>query len=181
MASLQDQLLKAGLADKSSARQARQDKRKKQKLKNKSKQDVVDENKVAAQQATEQKKARDRELNEQQQLEREQRSIVAQVRQLITVNIQNRGGAESVLNFTDDNVVKRMYVGESVRKQVTQGRLAVVKQDEEYFLVPMPVADKISQRDEASVIYRADTTEAAAPGEEDDWYAEYQIPDDLTW
>lgn len=181
MASLQDQLLKAGLADKSSARQARQDKRKKQKLKNKSKQDVVDENKVAAQQATEQKKARDRELNEQQQLEREQRSIVAQVRQLITVNIQKRGGAESVLNFTDDNVVKRMYVGESVRKQVTQGRLAVVKQDEEYFLVPMPVADKISQRDEASVIYRADTTEAAAPGEEDDWYAEYQIPDDLTW
>ena len=34
MASLQDQLLKAGLADKSKAKQARADKRKKQKLKN---------------------------------------------------------------------------------------------------------------------------------------------------
>ena len=181
MPSLQDQLLKAGLADKSSARQARQDKRKKQKLKNKNKQDVVDENKVAAQQAVEEKKARDRQLNEQQQQEREQRSIVAQVRQLITVNIQERGGSESVLNFTDNNVVKRMYVGEAVRKQVTQGRLAVVRQDEEYFLVPMPVADKIAQRDEASVVHRADTIEEASPGEEDDWYADYQIPDDLTW
>ncbi len=181
MASLQDQLLKAGLADKSSARQARQDKRKKQKMKNKSSQPVLDENQLAAQQAIEQKKARDRALNEQQQKEREQRSVIAQVRQLITVNIQQRGGSEAVLNFTDDNVVKRMHVGEAVRKQVTQGRLAVVKQDEEYFLVPMPVADKIAQRDEASVIYRADTLEEAAPGEEDDWYADYQIPDDLTW
>ena len=34
MASLQDQLLKAGLADKASAKQARADKRKKQKQKN---------------------------------------------------------------------------------------------------------------------------------------------------
>ena len=48
MASLQDQLLKAGLADKATAKQARADKRKKQKQKNKQKQPVVDEAALAA-------------------------------------------------------------------------------------------------------------------------------------
>jgi len=182
VASLQDQLLKAGLADKSSARQARQEKRKKQKLKNKNKQDVVDENKVAAQQALDEKKARDRQLNEQQQKEREERSIAAQVRQLITLNSQPKGKDEGVLNFTDNNLVKRMPVSEAVRKLVTQGRLTVVKLGEEYHLVPTPVADKIAQRDEGSVIYRADTkAEDQAASEEDDWYADFEIPDDLTW
>ena len=51
MASLQDQLLKAGLADKATAKQARADKRKKQKQKNKQKQPVVDEATIAAQKA----------------------------------------------------------------------------------------------------------------------------------
>ncbi len=184
MASLQDQLLKAGLADKSAARQARQEKRKKQKIKNKSKQQVEDESKQAAQQAIEEKKARDRALNEQQQKVREERSIAAQVRQLITINSQPKGKDEVVLNFTDDSVVKRMHVSEDVRLQVTKGRLAVVRLDEVYHLVPMPVADKIAERDEASVIHRADALEQSQSDtgdEQDDWYADYQIPDDLTW
>ena len=58
MASLQDQLLKAGLADKATAKQARADKRKKQKQKNKQKQPVVDEATIAAQQAAEENECR---------------------------------------------------------------------------------------------------------------------------
>ena len=177
MASLQDQLLKAGLADKASAKQARADKRKKQK------QPVVDEATIAAQQAAEEKKARSRELNQLQQQEREKRSIAAQVRQLITVNKQPRNG-ETLLNFTHDNVVKRMYVSEEMHRQVTKGRLTVVLLDDAYELVPTPVADKIAQRDEASIIYRADLDKSGNDGKdeaEDDWYADYEIPDDLTW
>lgn len=182
MASLQDQLLKTGLADKSSARQARADKRKKQKLKNKQKQVVVDEATLAAQKAAEQKKAKDRELNQQRQEELVQRSIAAQVRQLIEMNRQPKGKGDTPLNFTHDNVIKRMYVSDEVHKLVTQGRLAVVLFDEGYELVPMPVADKIAQRDEASIIHRADETIASPEkDEEDDWYADYEIPDDLTW
>lgn len=183
MASLQDQLLKAGLADKASAKQARADKRKKQKQKNKQKQPVIDEAALAAQQAAEEKKARSRELNQLQQQEREKRSIAAQVRQLITVNKQTRSG-DTVLNFTHDNVVKRMYVSEEMHKHVTKGRLTVVLLDDAYELVPTPVADKIAQRDEASIIYRADLDKSGNDGkdeDEDDWYADYEIPDDLTW
>lgn len=129
------------------------------------------------------KKARSRELNQLQQEEREKRSIAAQVRQLINVNKQPRKG-ETLLNFTHDNVVKRMYVSEEMHKQVTKGRLTVVLLDDAYELVPTPVADKIAQRDESSIIYRADLDKSGSDGkdeEEDDWYADYEIPDDLTW
>ena len=183
MASLQDQLLKAGLADKASAKQARADKRKKQKQQNKQKQPTVDETALAAQKAAEEKTARDRALNQQQQQEREKRSIAAQVKQLITTNKQERKG-DIVLNFTHENVVKRMYVSNDIHKQVTKGRLTVVLLDDAYELVPTPVADKIAQRDESYIVYRADLDTRGNDGkdeQEEDWYAEYEIPDDLTW
>ncbi|WP_296043740.1 DUF2058 domain-containing protein [uncultured Alteromonas sp.] len=182
MASLQDQLLKAGLADKSKAKQARADKRKKQKLKNKGTAVEQDENKLAAQQAAEAKKQRDLELNQQRQAELEKKAVVAQIRQLITVNQQPKGKGDTVLNFTDENVVKRMYVSDAVHKLVVDARLAVVKLDEDYLLIPTPVADKIAERDAKMVIYRADLREEnKEKSAEDDWYAEYEIPDDLTW
>ena len=182
MASLQDQLLKAGLADKSKAKQARADKRKKQKLKNKGAAVAEDANKIAAQQTAEAKKQRDRELNQQRQAELEKKAVVAQIRQLITVNQQPKGNGDTVLNFTDNNVVKRMYVSDAVHKLVVDARLTVVKLDEEYALIPTPVADKIAERDANVVVYRADLREEnKAKSEEDDWYADYEIPDDLTW
>ncbi|WP_334061870.1 DUF2058 domain-containing protein [Alteromonas genovensis] len=179
MASLQDQLLKAGLADKGTAKKARAEKRKKQKQKK----PVVDEATLAAQKAAEEKKERSRELNQLQQNEREKRSIVAQVKQLIETNKQERKG-DMVLNFTHDNVVKRMYVNADIHRQVTKGRLTVVLLDEAYELVPTPVADKIAQRDDSFIVYRADLDKSGTDGKdeaEDDWYAEYDIPDDLTW
>lgn len=182
MASLQEQLLKAGLANKSTAKQARTDKRKKQKLKNKGAEVAQDENKVAAQQAAEAKKQRDRELNQQRQAELEKKAVVAQIRQLITVNQQPKGNGDTVLNFTDNNLVKRMYVSDAVHKLVIDARLAVVKLDEDYALIPTPVADKIAERDASVVIYRADLREEnKEKSAEDDWYADYEIPDDLTW
>ncbi|WP_334028889.1 DUF2058 domain-containing protein [Alteromonas sp. P256] len=179
MASLQDQLLKAGLADKGTAKKARAEKRKKQKQKK----PVVDEATLAAQKAAEEKKERSRELNQLQQNEREKRSIVAQVKQLIETNKQARKG-DMVLNFTHDNVVKRMYVSADIHRQVTKGRLTVVLLDDAYELVPTPVADKIAQRDDSFIVYRADLDKSGTDGKdeaEDDWYADYDIPDDLTW
>lgn len=182
MASLQDQLLKAGLADKASAKQARADKRK-----SKSSKTSRNNRQLMKQhwrrKSGRGKKARDRALNQQQQQEREKRSIAAQVKQLITTNKQERKG-DIVLNFTHENVVKRMYVSNDIHKQVTKGRLTVVLLDDAYELVPTPVADKIAQRDESYIVYRADLDTRGNDGkdeQEEDWYAEYEIPDDLTW
>jgi uncharacterized protein YaiL (DUF2058 family) len=178
--SLQEQLLKAGLADKSKAKKARSEKRKKQK--NKAQAAQPDEAQLAVQKVAEEKKQRDRALNQQRQAELAQRALVAQIRQLITMNKQEKGRGDTPLNFTDQNVVKRMYVSNKVHKLVVDARLAVVKLDDGYELVPMPVADKLMQRAPEQVIYRADVREEnKEKSEEDDWYADYDIPDDLTW
>ncbi|WP_026375034.1 DUF2058 domain-containing protein [Aestuariibacter salexigens] len=178
--SLQEQLLKAGLADKKKAKQIKQAKHKQRKAKQKNNIDVVDQNKVAAEQAIEQKKARDRELNQQRQLEAEKKAIAAQIKQLIEVNKQPRGSDEVVCNFTDGSLVKRMHVSQAVNADISKGKLTIVKFADGYELVPTPVADKIAERDESVVVYRADDQRPESD-DEDDWYADYKIPDDLTW
>lgn len=179
--SLQEQLLKAGVADKSKAKQARADKRKKKKQK----QPQSNEALLAAQQAAEAKKAKDKALNAAQNALKEERSIAAQVKQLISLNKQSRKGGEVVLNFTHDSKIKRMYVTEALHKGVLAAKLAVVLLDEEYELVPIQVADKIQQRSPDTVVYVAEVgsqqADQAAGSEEDDWYADFEIPDDLTW
>ncbi len=49
-----------------------------------------------------------------------------------------------------------------------------------YELVPAEIADKIAARRPAAVAFRA-TAEAGNSTDGDDPYAEYQVPDDLTW
>jgi uncharacterized protein len=182
--SLQEQLLKAGLADKKKATQISNQKRKSAKINKKHKIVEIDENKQAAEQAIEAKKAKDRELNARTKQEAEAKAVIAQIKQLIEVNKQPKDNGDIACNFTDDNKVKRLYVDVLTKKHISQGKLAIVKYAQGYEIVPMPVADKISERDENCVVYRADKVEQEAAAEKDDtqdWYAEYQIPDDLVW
>ena len=105
--------------------------------------------------------------------------IAAQIKQLIETNrIAERDG-EVAYNFTDGNKVKRLYISEELHKQLSRGRLAIVRLGEGYELVPAPVAEKIKQRDEHCVVI-CDQPSGDDPGE-DDPYADYQIPDDLMW
>jgi len=104
--------------------------------------------------------------------------LAAQVRQLIEVNRLPKGEGDIAYNFTDEGKVKRLYVSEQMQRQLGLGRLAVVKLDEQYELVPTAVAEKIRQRDESCVIL---CNEPEQHSDEDDPYADYQIPDDLMW
>lgn len=180
MSSLQDQLLKAGLVDEKKAKKVKKDKRKATKQQHKSKTVAVDETKAAAAQARAEKAERDRRLNEERKADAERKAIAAQIKQLIEMNRQPKGTSgkdEVAYNFTDGKQIKKIYVSEEVQGLLTRGRLAIVKLGEGYELVPSPVAEKISQRDESYVISQAVAQEV----DEDDPYADYQIPDDLMW
>lgn len=183
--SLQDQLLKAGLADKKQAQKAKKDRHKQVKAKQKNKKAVIeDEAKIAAEHALAAKQEKDRKLAEQRREVTQQKDIKAQVINLIKVNAQPKNNGDVALNFTHHNVVKRLYVSQRTYKDVTQARLAVVSyRENEYELVPLPVADKIQTRMPEAVIYIADSAadnRSQADGD-DDWYADYEIPDDLVW
>ncbi|MAZ87027.1 MAG: nucleoprotein/polynucleotide-associated enzyme [Cellvibrionaceae bacterium] len=179
MSSLQEQMLKAGLVDAKKAKQNQKDKRKAAKVQKKSKQEVVDETKLQAQKVREEKAAKDRELNAQRQAEVERKAIAAQIKQLIEMNVQSKGGGDIAYNFTDGKQIKKLYVTAELQRLLTRGRLAIVKLGESYELVPTPVAEKIAERDSSAIVSLAEVSTEAA--EEDDPYADYQIPDDLMW
>ena len=173
----QDQLLKAGLVSKQQVRQAKTEKKKASKQAG-DKADVMDEVKLEAERARQEKAERDRELNRQKLEQERQKQIVAQIRQLIEMNRVDISDGDIAYNFEDEKVVRRLFVTDSVQKQIINGRLAIVRLDGQYEVVPRPVADKIHQRDTHCIVVSHDREPHLT---EDDPYAEYQIPDDLMW
>jgi uncharacterized protein YaiL (DUF2058 family) len=175
--SLQEQLLKAGLTDEKKLKTVNKEKRKQKKQQRQS--GEVDEVKLQAQQALEEKNRRSRELAQQQNLEAEKKAITAQIRQMVEVNRLSREGAEIPYNFTDGRHIKKIHVTQKLQDHLSRGQIAIVKLGEAYELVPTAIAEKISQRDPGLIILQIDTTALAE--DEDDPYADYKIPDDLMW
>ena len=95
-------------------------------------------------------------------------------------NRVDRKDCEVAYNFTDGTAIKKINVNDEIQRLLGIGRLAIVKVDERYDVVPFPVAEKIAIRDKNYVVVlnEKSTTDAV---EEDDPYAEFQIPDDLMW
>ncbi len=177
--SLQEQLLKSGLASAAQAKSVKSDKRKQVQQQRKNNVEVVDEAKVLAQKAQAEKIGRDRALNQLRQQQEEQKQLAAQVKQIIELNRLPQVEDGQAYHFTDDNKVKRLSVSETMRKQIAEGRLAIVKLGQQYEVVSAEVATKIQSRDAASVVVFNGANKIAEGL--DDAYAEYQVPDDLIW
>ncbi|MYM63020.1 DUF2058 domain-containing protein [Pseudomaricurvus sp. HS19] len=178
MSSLQDQLLKAGLVDQKKAKALGKEKRKQAKQQPKG-HTQEDEAKLAARKALEEKSARDRELNQQRQAEADRKAIQAQIQQLISINRIDRQQGEVAYQFADGKTIKKLYVTDKLQQQLGAGQIAIVRFGGDYQLIPAAVADKIRQRDESAIVLHNQRSSAVA--EEDDPYADYQIPDDLMW
>ncbi len=176
--SLQDQLLKAGLIDTRKAGKIKKSKYRQAQQKQKNKIETPDEAKLAAKKAQAEKVERDRQLNQQRKREAERKAIAAQVRQLIEMNRQPRDDGDIGYSFSDGALIKRIYVTAMQLKQLGNGRLCIIKLDEHYELIPTLVAEKIQLRDESTQILSNKPTEIP---EEDDPYADFEIPDDLMW
>ena len=177
MASLQDQLKQAGLIDEKKAKQANRARRKEQKLARKSKDPVVDTQKQELEHARAEKIAGDKALNQQKNAKAQRKAIAAQIKQLIQTNAITRAGEEE-FNFSDGNKIKHIWVSKQQIDQLSKGVITIVKQGDQYILVPLPVAEKIAQRDTGRVVFKA---EKSVISDADDPYAQFKIPDDLMW
>lgn len=175
----QDQLLKAGLVTKKQVQKVKKDAHKKKKQQCSKKAIAIDETRLKAEQAAKEKADLDRQLNKKKQEQARKKALSAEIDQLITTNRIERGDDdELVYNFEHMKEVKRIYINAEIKQQITQGRLGIARIASRYELVPKPIAEKIQQRDESRVILYSDEEQAI---DEDDPYADYQIPDDLTW
>lgn len=178
MPSLQDQLLKAGLADEKKAKAIRSEKRKQRKQQPKG---TVQESEteIRARKAREEKAERDRQLNLERQKAAEKKAIQAQIRQLVETNRLDRSRGETSYQFVHDKKIKKIFVDDTMVDQLSRGRLAIVFVKDQYEIVAEAVARKIMERDESAVVVLHDRK--ADDAGEDDPYAGYEIPDDLMW
>ncbi len=182
--SLQDQLLKKGLVNKNKAKKIQREQHHQKRISKKHKTELVDEAKVAAQQAIKEKAELDKKLNQQQKEKAEAVAIAAQIKQLINNNSIEIDSKDIAFIFHHQAKSRTLVVSKLQEQQIKQGRLVIVqsidtKNPDQYHLVASPVADKIATRDANYIAYQADL-QALEQGEEDP-YADYQIPDDLMW
>lgn len=183
MASLQEQLLKAGLTTKQKARQANTEKRRTKKqqksgvqveesLQEKVKQDLTI--------AKAEKQAKDTQLNAQKKsvlLAKEQQNRILQILQHHHVK-----GFEGDLeyNYTFGTKVKKLFVNNTTQKALINGRIALCGLNDITYVVTAETAEKIATIDAAVILLQNDKT-LDQQIDDDDPYAEFQIPDDLMW
>jgi uncharacterized protein YaiL (DUF2058 family) len=124
---------------------------------------------------------RDRALAAERNAQAHAREIVAQVRQIVDANKVKREG-ETSYRFTDGTAMKSVLVNEALRTQLSKGVLVIVRSGEGYELVPRAAAEKIRERDAAAIVLDHGQAKETAPANEDEeFYSQFKVPDDLTW
>jgi uncharacterized protein len=175
---LQDQLLKAGLAKKDKVAQAvrEQAKQRQGKAPPPPSEDLVDAQRLQAERAE-----RDRALAAERNAQLRANEQRAQVHQIVESNKVKREG-EIAYRFTDGDKIKSMLVNEPLRAQLASGMLAIVRHGQGYELLPRVAADKVYARDAAMIVLdHGRSTMESGNSEDDEYYKQFQVPDDLIW
>ena len=93
--------------------------------------------------------------------------------------LQRDAKCEIAYNFAHRNKVNRIYINGDMKSQLIQGKLGIARIEGRYELVPFSIAQKIKERNEKRIVLLEEEQPQEVP--EDDPYAKFQIPDDLTW
>ncbi|WP_252176274.1 DUF2058 domain-containing protein [Endozoicomonas sp. 4G] len=183
--SLRDQLMGAGLATKQQALKAKTSNKKKKKQAARSG-ELTDQEKrrIELEKQKAEQVERDRQLNRKLEEERQQKALAAQVCQLIEMNSIPREAGDVGYNFVVGDKVKKIYVSEDMQNRLSRGLFAIgilsQGDEEEYRVIPATVARKIEEREPAAVVVQSES-QSELTEEEQEWYADYEIPDDLMW
>lgn len=184
MASLQDQLLKAGLTTKQKARQANSDKRKKNKQKRSGvaiEASLQEKIKHELEHTKQEKIARDNALNSEKKSALAAKEKQLRILQILQHHHLTNVNGETAYNYTFNSKVKKLFVDEITHKALVNGRLALCGVDEKTYLVTAETAEKVASLDEQVILVQNTKVVDEAETNTDDPYAEFQIPDDLMW
>jgi uncharacterized protein YaiL (DUF2058 family) len=178
---LQAQLIKAGLAKKSKAAEVAREQNKARHGKGPS---APGEIQLEAERVRAEKVERDRALAAEGKAKARITELRAQARQIIQDRKVPRSG-ESEYRFTADGAIRTLLVNEDLRKKLSSGALVIARLGENYELLPRAAAEKVRERDASLIVLdhgQASGSEPAATSSEDDaYYAQFKVPDDLIW
>ncbi|MEQ8857954.1 MAG: DUF2058 domain-containing protein [Pseudomonadales bacterium] len=190
--SLKDQLLKAGLVTPDRARkierEARAEKNAKRQGKGKPKEKppeptALTEAQQRARALNAEKAERDRAQMRAIADKAKEKAQRAEIKQIILQNdqrVKTQSDDDVAYNFVHGKRVKRIYVPPAQRDQISSGSLVIVNNDGQYHLLSKKAAEKVRARDPKRIIVAHDGAKPE-PGSDDEYYARFQVPDDLDW
>lgn len=177
---LQQQLLKAGLVKKSKVAEVA---RQQQKARDGKAPPTDRDIQLEAERARLEKVERDRALEAERRTRARAAELRAQARQIIAdKKVERRGDSE--YRFSADGAIRSLLVDDELRRQLSNGALVIAGVDGRYELLPRAAAEKVRERDPAMIVvdHGQATDEATGSSPEDDaYYAQFQVPDDLVW
>lgn len=184
---LQEQLLKAGLVKKSKVAEVAREQNKARHAKGSSE---LNEFQLEAERARAEKAERDRALAAERKAQARITELRVQARQIIDDKKVPRSG-ESEYRFTADGAIRTLLVNDDLRKKLASGALVIARLGDRYELLPRTAGDKVRERDASMIVLDHGTVldhgqdagneTSAATSEDDAYYAQFQVPDDLVW
>ena len=178
---LQEQLLKAGLVKKSKVAEVAREQNKARHGKGPSERSEIQ---LEAERARVEKAERDRALAAERKAKSRIAELGAQARQIIEDKKVPRSG-EVEYRFSADGAIRTLLVNEELRKLLSSGALVIARLGDRYELLPRTAGDKVRERDASMIVldHRQDSDAAPIAGnaEDDAYYAQFKVPDDLEW
>ena len=175
---LQDQLLKAGLVNKAKVNQVAREQSKLRQGKSPAK---PGPEQIEAQRIQAERAERDRALAAERNAQARASEQRAQARQIIDAHKIARSG-EITYRFADGQRIASVLVDERLRAQLASGALVIVRHGEGYELVPRAVAGKILERDASLIVLdHGQAGPTPSTGDDDAYYQQFPVPDDLIW
>ena len=178
---LQEQLLKAGLVKKGKVAEVAREQARARHGKGPVKPTA---SQLEAERARAEKAERDRALAAEQKAKARIAELAAQARQIIEDKKVPRSG-EIEYRFTANGVIRNVLVNDALKQLLASGALVIAQIEDRFELLPRAAAEKVRERDASRIVLdhgKADDTSADASTSEDDaYYAQFKVPDDLMW
>lgn len=109
----------------------------------------------------------------------ERKRIKAEIKAIIEAEKLEKTSGELVHSYLVGKRIKQLYVSEAIHKQLVAGELVITRLNGSTYLVPAETGVRVQALNPDWVVIGP----AAEHGtdNDDDEYADYQVPDDLKW
>lgn len=178
---LQEQLLKAGLVKKSKVAEVA---REQVKARHGKTPPELSEIQLHAEQTRAEKAERDRVLAAERKAQAQSVERIAQAKQIIEDQKLPRLG-EIEYRFNADGAIRTVLVNDEQRKKLATGGVVIARFGDRYELLPRSAGDKVRDREAGLIVLDHGQHAGSEPdtgnAEDEAYYAQFRVPDDLIW
>ena len=107
----------------------------------------------------------------------ERKRIKAEIKTLIEADKIDNVKGEIAHSYVIGKRIKQMFVSEPIREQLLAGTSVITRLNGATYIIPALTGEKVCALNSDWVVV---TPSTEAPSEDDE-YADFQVPDDLTW